>query len=493
MTASLAERLLPLLVMLFAGMISATMPLYALGRRRLDFQRDIIFVFFWFQTWIYLHLVPTLNVMFPESAFAFPLLSEGLRAVRFTEPVCAWYAFFQVMCVALFYLPMLGVYLAWMRPRPLARDIDRNGIGRISPWRLLVLSLFYSGFSALAIYVAVQNNYLSAYAAVVTIETLAGGQMTAWQYYLYRLYALGGMFATILVVVSLYEYSRQSRGSKMVVIGAALPGLICQAVWVFCRSRALLAFALALIGIVLIRRGDMAIPRRKLALGGMLALVVIYLFSVIIKMRGFVLDPDFTWMSVWYALNPFYAADQYNPLSASNYGVRLDGLEMMALTFPQMLDKGLVLGKLYLLSIISPLLNFVPGIKMQLLQEHGMIDFRMEFIREYIGLDYADYAMNGLTDIYAALGLLGFCVAGVTYALLFAFVSRRLAPWRSSVSFIIGLFVLCQVYSFEVAFATLPFGWIKSLPVLLVVLLINPYKAAGGWVRRAAPRTQKLV
>lgn len=480
MTASLEDRLLPILVMLLASVISAAIPLYALGRRQLNFQRDIIFIFFWYQTWIYLHLVPTLNVIFPESAFAFPLLSEEARAVRFSEQVCAWYAFFQIMCVMLFYIPMIWVYLSWTRPGKLPRDIARSGPSPIAYRRLFVLALFYSAFSMLAIYVAVQNNYLSSYAEVMTVETMIGGQVTTWQYYLIRLYLLSGLFLTIIMVVSLYEYSRQAQASTMVVICAALPGLICWLVWIFSRSRGLLAFTLALVIMILIRRGDLAIPRRKLLTGGMLALVVIYLFSVIIKMRGFVLDPEFTWISIGAALNPFHDAEQYYPLIISNYGVRLDGLEMMMLTFPQMLGKGLVIGRLYLLSILSPLLNFVPGVKMQLLQEHGMIDIRMEFIREYTGLDYADYAMNGLTDIYAALGLLGFCVAGVVYALLYAFINRRLAPWRSSGSFIIALFVLCQVYSFEVAFATLPFGWVRSLPALLGVLLIYPRKARAG-------------
>jgi O-antigen ligase len=122
------------------------------------------------------------------------------------------------------------------------------------------------------------------------------------------------------------------------------------------------------------------------------------------------------------------------------------------------------------------LLNFVPGLKMQVFEQYGQVDFRMEFIREYTGLEYQDYAMNGLTDIYAALGLAGFLVAGVVYALLLVFVSRRLAPGRSGAALLLGIFILCQMYSFEVAFATLPFGWTKSLPVLLVVLAINPYR-----------------
>lgn len=487
MTASLEERLLPILIMLIASMISAIIPLYALRQRRLNFQQDIIFIFFWFQTWIYLHLVPTLNVMFPESAFAFPLISGDRRAVSFTERTCLWYAFFQIMCAALFYVPMLWSYLLWHAKR-LSQEVNMARDRRSSRWRLLAVALLYSGFSMMAIYIAVQNNALSAYAGVMSVERMLGGQVAAWQYYLYRLYLLSGMFLTLAMVVSLYEYCRQARASKMAVICAALPGLICQAVWIFSRSRALLVFTLALVVVVMIRRGDMAIPRRKMGLGVALALVVIYLFSVVIKMRGFVLDPEFTWTLIGYALNPFYYGEQYYPLIISNYGMRLDGLEVMVLSFPQMLDKGLVLGKMYLSSILgilpSPLLNFVPDIKMQLLQE---IDIRMEFIREYTGLDYTDYAMNGLTDIYAALGLPGFCVAGVAYALLFAFINRRLAPWRSSASFIVGLFVLSQVYSFEVAFATLPFGWVKSLPVLLILLLIYPSRAVN---RRAHMRMQ---
>jgi hypothetical protein len=247
-----------------------------------------------------------------------------------------------------------------------------------------------------------------------------------------------------------------------------------------CRSRALLVFTIGLIAMVLVRRGIMTIPRRKAAMAGMLALGALYLFSVIIKLRAYVLVPEFSWNFVRDALNPFYAGEDSRLFLASNYGLRLDGLEMMALTFPQMLEKGLLLGKSYVFSILSPLLNFMPDLKLQLLQVQGMVDVRMEFIREYAGLEFADYAMNGLTDIYAATGLIGFCVAGVVYALLFVFISRRLAPRRSGVSFIIAIFILCQVYSFEVAFATLPFGWIRSLPVLLAVLLIYPRRAADN-------------
>ncbi len=152
---------------------------------------------------------------FPESAFAFPLQSGELRAVRFTEQVCLWYVFFQIVCVALFYIPMLWVYLSWTRSRQLSRDIARAGIGRISCLRLFALSLFYSGFSLIAIYVAFQNNYLSAYAELMTVETMLGGQVAAWQYYLIRLYLLSGMFLTLIMVVILYEYSRQNETIKL--------------------------------------------------------------------------------------------------------------------------------------------------------------------------------------------------------------------------------------------------------------------------------------
>jgi hypothetical protein len=482
MTASFEERLLPIVIMLIAGLVSAFIPLYALGRRRLDLQRDIIFIFFWFQSWIYLHLVPTLNVMFPESAFAFPAGYEDIRAVRFSEQVCWWYAFFQAACLALFYAPMILVYRAWIGARRQTPDAGRAGLGegRISHLRLLALGLFYSAFSVAAVYVAWQNNYLSSYADVMTIDTLLGGGLAGWQYYLYRLYLLGSMFMTIVVAVSLWEYCRRDPPVSRAVIYAALPGLICQAVWILCRSRALLVFTIGLIAMVLVRRGIMTIPRRKAAMAGMLALGALYLFSVIIKLRAYVLVPEFSWNFVRDALNPFYAGEDSRLFLASNYGLRLDGLEMMALTFPQMLEKGLLLGKSYVFSILSPLLNFMPDLKLQLLQVQGMVDVRMEFIREYAGLEFADYAMNGLTDIYAATGLIGFCVAGVVYALLFVFISRRLAPRRSGVSFIIAIFILCQVYSFEVAFATLPFGWIRSLPVLLAVLLIYPRRAADN-------------
>ena len=254
MTASLEERLLPILIMLFASMISAIIPLYALHRRRLNFKRDIIFIFFWFQTWIYLHLVPLLNVMFAESEFAFPAQSQGLRAVSFTGQTCLWYGFFQILCVILFYVPMVGAFLLLNSKRSLQEVVIASDLCR-HRWRLLSVALFYSSFSMLAIYIAVQNNALSAYAELITGQDLWSGQLPAWQYYTYRVYLLSGMFLTLVMVVSLYERYRQGGSGTLMLFCAALPGLLAEVVWIFLRSRGLLAFTLALVFVILMRRG----------------------------------------------------------------------------------------------------------------------------------------------------------------------------------------------------------------------------------------------
>lgn len=490
MTASLEERLLPILVMLTASMISAIIPLYALRRRRLNFKRDSIFIFFWFQTWIYLHLIPTLNVMFPESTFAFPPQFEEIRAIRFTAENVDLYAILAVLVLILFYFPLRYVYLRLTNratdPAPAA-----PGFFCISPFRLVLLGGMYSLFSLFCLHIAWQTGFFSSYAGVMNAEMMLTGQVSSGQYYFYRLYLLSVFFLTIVVTLAAVEYTRgQRRNGAWLIWLVIAPGVACLAAWIISRSRSLLVMVLALLAVVLIRRDHLRIRRRILFRGVMIIVMAVYLFSVIVKLRGVILEPEVTTEQVLATFNPF-SNRQFSDFSfISDCGMRLDGLELMVLATPRMLERGLHLGQEYLFSMISPLVNFIPGLKNKLLVERGIIDFKVLFMTEYTDITLPDYLSVALTDLYAVLGPFAFVLAAVVYAWLLNLVGRLLAPGRRGISVVAAVFILSQVFFFETASAALLFGWTRLLPALMAVLLLNPF-LQSGYAREGHPKIGK--
>lgn len=479
MTASLTERLLPLLVMIAATLISAGLIRYALYRRWVVLREDIIFIAFWFQTWVYLHAIPTLNVMFPESAFAFPAF-QSWRVIRFTSETVQLYAVFQVLGLILFYVPLLYVYLRCRaRWQPAAAPVVPV---RVFRGRLLLLALVYSAFSLLFMRIVLKHHFLSAYAGVLSANLMVSGAVPASDYYLYRLYLLSILFFTMVLILAYAELAPKHQGNRWAFYLTAGAGLIGLGIWTFCRSRALLVFVIGLTGLVLYRRGLLRVSRHVVLVSLLGAILAVYLFSVIVKLRGVILQPEVAAGEIAAVFDPRRDLENVSNYLLADYGARLDGWELMVLATPRMMERGLTLGPLYIGTVFSPLMNFVPGLKASVLRDRGDINFKQIFIAEYTGMEYEDYMSVALTDIFAVLGPLGFIAAGVVYAWLLSLAGALLAVGRKGRSAILGIFILAQVFSFEAAFAALFFGWIRSLPMLIIVLALNPWR--GGLLRK---------
>ena len=112
------QNIFPCTVMLLATGICAYLPVRAILNRCLSVREDVLFILFWYQSWIYLHLVPTINGLFPESTFAKPVRYLQLRVIQFTPEDIAWYAVFEVMILLLFYCPLLYFYGHFRKKKP---------------------------------------------------------------------------------------------------------------------------------------------------------------------------------------------------------------------------------------------------------------------------------------------------------------------------------------------------------------------------------------
>jgi hypothetical protein len=463
MTASLEERLLPILVMLAASTISALIPLYALRRRRLNFQRDIAFIFFWFQSWIYLHLVPSLNCMFPASAFAFPSHLADFRVIQFTAEQVDLYALFQVLFVLLFYIPMGYVY-----GRHISREHSEcRFVSAISFPPLLILAALYLFFGIIYFSVAVRTGMINAY--TMNVDAIMG--LARVDRFVLKLYHLSASFLMCVVLLSFFEYQGRSLIKRLFLFMVILAGVACTLSAYMISSRGAVLFAV--LGIVTaagLRGHIKRIDPRKIALASLIIIFGVYIFVTVPKMRAVVLEPDATRADIVKTLNPFGEAAIVPP----DFGVRLDGVELMVLATPSLFDQGTVPFSWYLISLASPVLPLFPEWEKELKIVRDVADFKYLYITSHTPVSTRDYVAVSLTELFMILGPLGFLVAGI----FFGWALRRVSSLiqKGGARTLIGIYFLFWIMSFEAPIANAWTGWIRACPGLLIALFFNPWR-----------------
>ena len=99
-------------------------------------------------------------------------------------------------------------------------------------------------------------------------------------------------------------------------------------------------------------------------------------------------------------------------------------------------------------------------------------------MRHYTDLPDTDHVSCILTDAYGNFGLLGFVLVGAILGSAFGFGIRNLQRPSHPALAIIALFAISHLFQFEQEFVTALLLWVKELPVLLGMLLLNPFAAS---------------
>lgn len=477
MTASLEERLLPILVMLFASMISAIIPLYALGRRRLNLQRDIIFILFWFQSWVYLHLIPTLNCMFPTGEFAFPPHLAGFRLVQFTTEQVDLYAALQAAFVLLFYFPMAYAYCRYISKE----NIQSQFASVISFTRLMALAIAYLIFGIVYFSVALRTGLINAY--TMNMDVIMG--MGRFDRFIWKFYYLSGSFLMCIVFLAFLEYRSRSFIKRLLLFIVISAAIACTLSAYMISSRgAILSAVLGIVMTAVLRGHIRRIGLRQFTIGSLIVIFGAYACMTIPKLRGIVLDPDVTSADIVKALNPFERVH----IVAPDFGLRLDGVELMVLATPALLNQGTVPLSWYMVSLISPVLPLFPEWERELKFEQDIADFKFRYLSSHTPVTTRDYGAVSLTELFMILGPAGFLIAGLFFGWALRKISSliRLGGTRT----LIGVYFLFCMFSFEASMAGTWTGWIRACPVLAVALILNPWRLL---VQRRSVPSKSLV
>jgi hypothetical protein len=127
--------------------------------------------------------------------------------------------------------------------------------------------------------------------------------------------------------------------------------------------------------------------------------------------------------------------------------------------------------------VYMPLLDPAEARRMKMTFDIAAKNYLM---RKYTDLDQADYFSCMLSDAYGNFGVVGIALVGAVLGGVLGLAVRTLGRPRYSWAPVVALFFLSHVFQFEQEFVTATFLWVKKLPFLAAVLLVNPFVVRSG-------------
>ena len=181
-------------------------------------------------------------------------------------------------------------------------------------------------------------------------------------------------------------------------------------------------------------------------------------------------------------LNPFGSG-----IFADTQGVgRLNCVDLMARMLPGIQEKGPTLGASW---------GQVIWLGRRFVDPEGFDRYRLSMattakshlMQEYLNWQLPDYFSCTATDLFGTFHVAGLLVGALALAGLFRFAGRALVTPRTGTHLILGVFVVTQILIFDQEAATTFFGWPRRLPMLFLLLLLNPFATVAPPRVEAAP------
>ena len=426
-------------------------------------RRHTFFIFFFVVVTAYLQLAPLASLLAASP--------EVLIVYRISPPrnYVREYAIVQALCLVFFELPL---FLAYVWPD---RRRAPEGILVVRQRRGVWLAVTSLALAAVVLVVIARNNlwYLRLGADVLVQRIVA---LPFLDYLIFRSY----QETALLLIGVLFFASRRAEGrarrwlTAAFVVNAVLTGtynLLVSRWFVVSLSVCLGGWWLAT------RRRLYWTPR---ALGLLIGagLLICYLMVIVVNVR----NAGWQHATGIDVLNPFGSG-----IFADSQGVaRLNCVDLMARMLPGIQEKGPTFGASW---------GQVIWLGRRFIDPEGFDRYRLtmattaksHLMQEYLNWDFPDYFSCTATDLFGTFHVAGLLVGALALAGLFRFAGRALVLPRSGTHVILGIFVLTQILIFDQEAATTFFGWPRRVPVLVLLLLLNPFATATPSRVEAAP------
>lgn len=456
--------ILPGLVIL--TLVSAALPTWVLLTRHLRLSRDYFFLIVYAEIVIYLHLAPTL--------WAFQISSE-LQGLYFE---------LQLAAIFLFEIPILWLYHHFSKRD---RVVSSGEAPRmyVSSARLLRLALLAAILCAAFSYVAFTNGIFFMHIGwEEALQALL--KLTFPEFVAYRLFALSGAFLIGVLIVSIMNQRRQRGKASFKSLVLILTGSTTVIFFTYEALNARLRTAMAVcmvVGILIMVGRIPVFSRRGLLVGGLSLIAAWYGIRVAINARQIL--PQRGAASAIF--NPFLSSETDEETEFDDWRFRLNGIDLMARMTPAAEQEGFANGEAwsgFALVMIGQLTlgSVVSSDEVAKNKESFLVSPKKYLLDRYVEDNRIDYPSCVLTDLYGNFGLVGFPIGAVVVAWACGLVRRGFSQTGSPLSVVVALYVVFPLLFFEQELAVFVSSLVNTLPVLFLVILMNPMVA----VRRAS-------
>jgi hypothetical protein len=428
---------------------------------RIKLSTDYFFLILCAEIVIYLHLAPTVWA---------PQISTELQGLYFK---------LQLAAIVLFEIPFFWLYLRFARHRrgSGSREAPRMSI---SGPRLLRLALLAALLCAAFSYVAFTNDiFFMRIGWQAAVEALL--KLTLPEFVAYRLFALAGAFLIGVLIIAIVFQRRQREGiahNGLVLILTAFTTIIFFTYEAF-NARLRTAMAVCIVVGILIMVGRIPVLSRKgLVVGGLSLVVVWYGLRVATNARN-ILPQGGAESAIF---NPFLSWEPDEETEFDVWSFRLNGIDLMARMTPAAEQEGFAKGEAwrgFALVMVGQLTlgSVVSSDEVARNKESFLVSPKKYLLDRYVEDNRIDYPSCLLTDLYGNFGLLGFPIGALVVAWACSLVRRGFSETGSPVSVVMALYVVFPLLFFEQELAVFASNLINTLPVLLLVILMNPMVA----------------
>lgn len=414
-------------------------------------KRDFFFFVLYFQIVLYLHLAP---------------LMVGLEMDHHLKVT---YVLLMIFCLILFEVPLLLIYTGSKKKKINFAEDQKDHKLRVSFNRLFIILLLLSCFSGAFVFVVLKNGLLYrrlGIGATSRLVTLSFGE-----HFIYRMFINSGIFFTSVLLVIYLMTSPKSKVRILAFISLFSAGGI-YAIYALVNSR-LETFTLLLfiVGILLSRsKYSFIFTRKNLVLAVFLILSFLYTIRVAENVRSNYLREGIQISH----FNPFYKS----PVKSFSIELakRLNGIDLMAKMTPSAKEDFFARGKAWEKPIIATFGALFKPKQAKQLKLERMTTTKRYLMIEYTSITSPDYPSCRLVGPYGNFGPLGFLLVAALLGIFCRLGIRWFFSFHSPFLIVLGIFILFHILQFELSFISIFLDWLKSLPLLLIFVILNPLK-----------------
>jgi oligosaccharide repeat unit polymerase len=194
-----------------------------------------------------------------------------------------------------------------------------------------------------------------------------------------------------------------------------------------------------------------------------LTLLLFISFWIVLISRSAIVSQEANLNSIAYEIN--------NEVSIVD---RLNGIRILVDVHDDISRKGLMLGEGWSNAALYYYLIFDKD-KYDHIKSHYLTTTKSIIYKYYKGDDIKDMPSSVVTDVYPNFGIFGLILAGFTIGFLLHLIKAGLSNTRGASMFLFSLYLMPIVLQVEKEFISLLFMILKYSPVLLLLLVFNPF------------------